>query len=120
MCELTAALLLGLGLATPLGAAIAAGTMTVAGAAMSLLNRAFWNSAGGGEYPFVLAAAALCLGFTGPGAYSADAALALWPADAIPGALAGPVVVVIAVVAAVPPVLATRRVQVRRAVPATY
>lgn len=114
-CELAAALLLGLGLATPLGAATAAGTMLVAGAAMALLNRTLWNAAGGGEYPFVLAAAAACLGFTGAGRYSLDAVLDFWPAAA-GGPLAGAAVIVVALVAAVPPVVATRRAQARRTV----
>jgi putative oxidoreductase len=34
-----------------------------------------WNTAGGYEFPLTLIAAALALAFTGPGAYSVDAAL---------------------------------------------
>lgn len=73
--ELIAAVLLLAGLFTPLAALIAAGTMFVAGVTMHLNSGKFWNIAGGGEYPYVLAAAAAVLGFTGAGAYSLDAVL---------------------------------------------
>lgn len=74
--ELLAAIGLLLGLLTPLAALLAAGTMAVAGATMQLNSGKFWNIAGGGEYPYVLAAAAAVLGFTGAGALSLDALLA--------------------------------------------
>ncbi len=71
-CELCGGLLLAIGLATPLAVAIVTGTMLVAGASLTLRGRTFWNAGGGGEYPFVLAAIATTLGFTGPGHYSLD------------------------------------------------
>ncbi|MER2135740.1 MAG: DoxX family membrane protein [Arthrobacter sp.] len=74
--EALAGLSLLLGLFLPLGAAAAAGTMAVAGAVSQLKAGSFWNARGGGEYPFVLAAAAAGLAFTGAGAFSADALLA--------------------------------------------
>ncbi len=74
--ELLAAIGLLFGLLTPLAALLAAGTMAVAGVTMQLNSGKFWNIAGGGEYPYVLAAAAAVLGFTGAGAFSLDALLA--------------------------------------------
>jgi putative oxidoreductase len=62
--------LLVLGLGTPLGAAIAAATMLVAGVAMTTKAGYSWNSAGGGEYPLVLAMLTAALAFTGAGAWS--------------------------------------------------
>lgn len=79
--ELLAASLLALGLATPLAALIAAGTMFVAGLTMHLNSGQFWNSAGGGEYPYVLAAMAVAVGIGGAGQHSIDRLLtAEWPA----------------------------------------
>ncbi|KUM33587.1 DoxX family protein [Arthrobacter sp. EPSL27] len=78
--ELLAAALLAGGLATPLAALIGAGTMLVAGLTMHLNSGRFWNSAGGGEYPYVLAAAAATIGIGGSGQYSLDRILASsWP-----------------------------------------
>lgn len=74
--ELVAATLLLLGFLTPLGALMAAGTMTVAGVTMHLNSGKFWNVAGGGEYPYVLAAFAASLAFTGAGPLSVDAVAA--------------------------------------------
>ena len=79
--EALAGLSLLLGLFLPLGAAATAGTMAVAGTVSQLKAGSFWNARGGGEYPFVLAAAAAGLAFTGAGAFSADA----WLADRFPG-----------------------------------
>ena len=73
LAELLAAGLLLFGFLTPLGALVAAGTMAVAGATMQLNSGKFFNLGGGGEYPYVLAALAVALGFTGAGAYSLDA-----------------------------------------------
>lgn len=75
-CELTGSVLVALGLATPLGAAILAGTMLVAGGSLTLAKGTVWNAAGGGEYPLVLATFALVLGFAGPGRWSIDSAIA--------------------------------------------
>jgi putative oxidoreductase len=78
--ELLAASLLVLGLATPLAALIGSGTMLVAGLTMHLNSGRFWNSAGGGEYPYVLAAAMAAVGIGGAGQYSIDRFLATeWP-----------------------------------------
>ncbi|RYF54784.1 MAG: DoxX family protein [Comamonadaceae bacterium] len=117
VCELVAAALLLLGLVTPLGAAIAAGTMLVAGFSMISLNGAFWNSAGGGEYPIVLAGTAMVLGFTGPGRYSLDALVVSppWGANAGHQVLTGLIVVVVAVLAAYPPLRSVRRARTQRA-----
>lgn len=71
--EVLAGLSLLLGLFLPLGAAAAAGTMAVAGTVSQLKAGSFWNARGGGEYPFVLAAAAAGLAFTGAGTLSVDA-----------------------------------------------
>ena len=78
--ELLAAALLVLGVATPLGGLMGSATMLVAGLTMHLNAGRFWNSAGGGEYPYVLAAALAAVGIGGSGRYSIDAALASgWP-----------------------------------------
>lgn len=109
-CEAGGAVLVLTGCATPLGAAIVAGTMLVAGGAMTLAKGTVWNAAGGGEYPLMLAALAAVLGFTGPGRWSADHALsAPWLAHSnAAAALTGGAVVLAAVTAAVPPLLRTR------------
>lgn len=79
--ELLSALLLVLGLATPLAGLMGAGTMLVAGLTMHLNARKFWNSAGGGEYPYVLAAVLTGIGIGGAGHYSTDRLLTSgWPA----------------------------------------
>jgi putative oxidoreductase len=103
-CEAVAAVLLLLGALTPLGAAIAAGTLLVAGASQTLRAGKLWNALGGGEYPLALAVAALAVGFTGPGMWSVDRALL----DDLPD-YTGLVVVAVAVVAALPPTLRARR-----------
>ena len=97
-CEAGGATLVLAGLGTPLGAAIAAGTMLVAGLAMTMAKGTVWNAAGGGEYPLVLAAFAVVLGFTGPGRWSVDAT----------AAITGCAVILIAAIAAGPPLLRTR------------
>lgn len=114
--ELTAALLLVLGLFTPAAALMAAGTMFVAGLTMHLNSGKFWNIAGGGEYPYVLAAASAVLAFTGAGAYSLDAVLFSETTFAHellvqPAAWVGLTVVVLAVVAALPFAAIIRRNQ---------
>ncbi|WP_150461561.1 DoxX family protein [Nesterenkonia ebinurensis] len=113
--ELLAAALLLTGFLTPLGALMAAGTMGVAGLTMHLNSGSFWNVAGGGEYPYVLAAAATVLGFTGAGGLSADAALAdaveRWGTVAAPPLWVGCGVVVLAVLTALPFAAVLRRSQ---------
>ena len=113
VAELAAAALLALGLLTPLGALIAAGTMLVAGLTMHLTSGKFWNVAAGGEYPYVLALLALALAFTGPGAYSVDASIdtGLLELAHTPPSWVGVVVLVAAVVAALPFVAVLRRNQ---------
>ena len=109
-CEGTGAVLVAAGLATPLGAAILAGTMLVAGGALTMVKRIVWNAAGGGEYPLMLATFAIVLGFAGPGRWSVDEAIgAPWVAHSnAAAAVTGVVVVALAVVAAGPALLRTR------------
>lgn len=112
-CELLAAASILLGLLTPLGCLAAVGTMTVAGLTMHLDAGKVWNAAGGGEYPYVLAAMAVVLAFTGPGAYAVDAVLlsAVPVLDGVlgPNPLVGVAVVVAAALAVVPFVRILRR-----------
>lgn len=82
ICEAGGSILVVTGLATPLGAAAIAGTMFVAGGSLTMVKGTVWNAAGGGEYPLVLAAFAVTLGFTGPGRWSVDQAIgAPWVPD---------------------------------------
>jgi putative oxidoreductase len=74
-CEASGSLLVALGLLTPLGAAILAGTMMVAAGSLTITKGTVWNAAGGGEYPLVLATFAILLGFAGPGRWSVDNAI---------------------------------------------
>ncbi|WP_207170161.1 MULTISPECIES: DoxX family protein [unclassified Nesterenkonia] len=112
LSELIAGGLLLLGLLTPVGALLATATMLVAGVTLQLNSGNFWNVAGGGEYPYVLAAAAAVLGFTGAGAYSLDAALngAAWATLVQePAAWVGILVVLAALAGATPFALVVRR-----------
>jgi putative oxidoreductase len=101
-CEIAGSLLIAIGLVTPLGAAILAGTMAVAGGASTMSKGTVWNAAGGGEYPLALAAVAVVLGFTGPGRWSLDSALAVpWvPKSNAAAAVIGVIVLVVAALAA--------------------
>ncbi len=110
-CELTTSLLLVLGFLAPLGAAIGMGAMLVAGASLSGLSKKFWNAMGGGEYPYVLAAGLAVIAFTGPGAVSLDALIdAPWyDLEFGQAVLVGVAAVVLAVLAALPPMLNGRR-----------
>ncbi len=74
--ELMCGLLLVLGLFTPAAAAIVLATMVVAMASVHLKN-GFFAVNNGIELPFLVAAAALGVAFTGGGAYSLDARLGL-------------------------------------------
>lgn len=109
--ELAGALLLVAGLATPLGGAIAAGTMIVAGATLSIAKRTFWNAGGGGEYPFVLAATAIVVASSGGGAFSLDHVLgAPWTdPTASAAALTAALTLLVAAAAAARPVVRTRK-----------
>jgi len=109
-CEATGSLLVVIGLATPLGAAVIAGTMIVAGMTLTFAKRTVWNVAGGGEYPLVLATFAVVLGFAGPGRWSLDSAIgAPWyPKSNAAAAVTGVIVLVVALLAAIPPLLRVR------------
>lgn len=111
--ELLAAALLALGLAVPLAAAAGCGTMLVAGLTMQLNSGRFWNAAGGGEYPYVLAAVMATIGIGGPGAYALDPVLAsTWPGLAPwlePSGVLALAVPVLAALSAVPFAVVLRR-----------
>lgn len=109
-CEAGGAILVLTGLVTPLGAAVLAGTMLVAGGSQTMVRGTVWNAAGGGEYPLMLAAFALTLGFTGPGRWSVDEAIgAPWvPHSNAVGAATGVIVLAVAGVAAAAVLMRTR------------
>jgi putative oxidoreductase len=69
-------LALAAGLLTPLAAAAFISVMFVAIVSVHL-PKGFFAQNGGFEFPFALAAGALAVAFTGPGAISADAALGI-------------------------------------------
>lgn len=78
-CEITGSVLIVLGLFTPLGAAAIADTLLVA--ASIFWGKGIWATGGGYELPFLYAACAVVLGFTGPGAWSLDHAMGFHPGD---------------------------------------
>jgi putative oxidoreductase len=85
------------GMLTPGGCAVVVGTMTVA--AFSTAPQGFWATQGGCEVPVCYGALAAILGFTGPGAWSLDAAFGLtglsgyaWGAAAVAAGLLASVV----------------------------
>ena len=92
--EIGGGLLLAVGLATPLAAAIVASVMIVA-AVSAHLPRGFFSQNGGFEYNLVLGVAGLTPAFTGPGRVSLDARLgwevgnATWGAAALAVAIIG-------------------------------
>jgi putative oxidoreductase len=97
LAELGGGLMLALGLLTPLAAAAIIGVMVVAIATVHL-PKGFFSTEGGYEYNLVLAAAAAGIAFTGPGAWSLDAALGLdpepwWGVAALVAGLAGGIAV---------------------------
>lgn len=105
--ELLAAILLLVGFITPVGALIAAGTMTVAGVTMHVHSGNFWNISGGGEYPYVLAVFSAAMAFTGAGSLSLDAAVLNWYGIGYswivePAPWVGLAVIILAATAAVP------------------
>ncbi|OKH94588.1 DoxX family protein [Streptomyces uncialis] len=75
LCELIAAASMVTGLLIPLGAAIALGTMLVAGSVN--VSKGLWAQSGGYELPLVYGGLAVGLGFTGPGEWSLDHAFGL-------------------------------------------
>jgi putative oxidoreductase len=112
VAEVSSAISIGTGFLAPLGAAVAGAAMLVAGLTMHVNAGRMWNAAGGGEYPYVLSAFAIGLGFIGPGRYSLDHLIQ----TALPGisryesgTVVGLVIVGIAVVGAIPFALVLRR-----------
>jgi putative oxidoreductase len=89
-----AGLALAVGLLTPLAAAASISVMFVAIVSVHL-SKGFFIQNGGFEYTLALAAGALAVAFTGPGAISADAALGIdwsgpsWGVAALAIGLAG-------------------------------
>jgi putative oxidoreductase len=74
IAETAGGLLLAAGVLTPLAAAALIGTMVVAAGSVHW-GKGFFLNTGGFEYNLVLAAGALALAFSGPGAISLDRAL---------------------------------------------
>ncbi len=72
LVEVGGGLLLALGAATPLGAALVASVMIVA-AVIAHVKNGFFATSGGYEYNLVLGVAAIAIAFTGPGLWSVDA-----------------------------------------------
>jgi putative oxidoreductase len=106
--EIATCALVGLGFAWPLGAAVGAGTMLVAGGSVTWKARTVWSARGGGEYPLVLAGFLLGLGFVGPGVLSVDQAVgAPWFSPDGSPVLWGLAGLAVAVLASVPPMLRT-------------
>lgn len=104
VAELGGGLLFALGLLSPIGALAILATMIVAAVAAHWPR--FWVQDGGIEYPLVLAAVAVGLGLTGPGAYALDPLLGI----SLPAPTTFIVGLIIAVVGAVI-ALATRAPQ---------
>lgn len=73
LSELTAAVLIGFGLLTPLAGAMLIGAMIAA--ISTLWPKGVWAHLGGFEVPLVYALIALCLVITGPGGLALDALL---------------------------------------------
>lgn len=76
LSEFAGGLLLVLGFLSPLGSLGIIASMLVAIIQVHFPH-GFWNTKGGIEFPLTNIAAALALAFTGPGAYSLDAALGI-------------------------------------------
>jgi putative oxidoreductase len=80
--ELVAGLLLAVGFLTPLAAGALIGQSVVIVFSVHW-PKGFWNAKGGWEFPISLAAGAIAICLTGPGAISIDAALGLAFAEPI-------------------------------------
>ena len=76
IAETAGGLLLAAGLFTPLAAAAIMGVMVVAAGSVHW-GKGFFLQSGGFEYTLVLAAGALAVAFTGPGAISLDRSLGI-------------------------------------------
>jgi putative oxidoreductase len=76
IAETAGGLLLAAGLLTPLAAAALIGVMVVASGSVHW-GKGFFVQSGGFEYTLVLAAGALAVAFTGPGAISLDRSLGI-------------------------------------------
>lgn len=76
VAEVAGGLMLGLGLLTPIGAALIVSVMIVAAGSVHWQHGLF-AATNGIEVPLLYVAAAAALAFTGPGAYSFDAVLGL-------------------------------------------
>ena len=87
LAEAIGGLLLALGLATPLAAAVIIAVMTVASVSVHL-KHGFFNHNQGYEYTMMLAVIALSIAITGPGPISLDALLGVRDAGAGWGLLA--------------------------------
>jgi putative oxidoreductase len=107
--ELASGLLVALGFLGPVGPALMLAVMIVA--MIQHWQNGFFATNGGVELPLLYATAGVALAFTGPGAYSLDAALGL-------DELSTPTADVIALAVAVLGAVAT--IEVRRPAPATH
>jgi len=97
LAEFGGGLGLALGFLTPL-AAIALVVVMLNAAFTVHLKNGFWNTAGGYEYPAVMAAIAVGIAAAGPGDASVDNALGFM--SALSGDAWAPIVIVVALVAA--------------------
>jgi putative oxidoreductase len=101
IAEFLGGLFLAAGVLTPAAAAAVVAVMLVAAVSVHIKN-GFFAPNGGYEYTLVLAAAALALAFTGPGAISVDRALGIswsgetWGLGALAAGLIGGAVPLIA------------------------
>jgi putative oxidoreductase len=116
IAELTAGVLMALGLFTPAAALVIIGVMTAATVAVHLKN-GFFVTSNGFEHPLVVAAAAAAIAFAGPGRYSLDALLDLQQSGVTVGlwaTLAGVAVgLVVAALRYLPDKVRVRKVQTR-------
>ncbi|ODU06479.1 MAG: hypothetical protein ABS81_04335 [Pseudonocardia sp. SCN 72-86] len=110
LCEIVAAVLLVLGLLTPLAGAIVVGTMVVA--ATPTVVHGLWAARGGYELPLVYAVLGAGLALTGPGGWSLDRHLGI-PSTSWAGGAA----IVLGLLASLGP-LSVRRSTLRQRTPA--